>query len=954
MGIELNQVPRGFEPAEWLVGRLRALGRRRRALARIRGTFWFLAIAPAGVIVVAWLDLLAALSPGLRVAGMAAALSLAAAFVVRGALQARRKARPEAVARDVDRLAGSEGQVAVGLDLTQPPPGWSALTLGLARMAVRRALDIAAGVPEERIEALGTAGRALKCLMGVAAATVVLACLWPRASQTEFLRLVDPWGDHPPYSRYAFGIEPGDAKLAYGGSVTVTAKVEGPPLQDLDLVVRQPGGAESAMPMFEQRDRSWRAQLTDVTSPLEYWVRTGRAQSRRFSVSVIYTPRIDELIVRTTPPAYTNRPATEGSLPQGGVAGLPGTTVEITAKSNRPLSRGELRIIAEGGDPHVLVAEPSAGAPKAVTWRFDVEKAGTLSLCVVDVGGERSADVSAPILVLEDKRPFVRIVEPMAESFATPDVLLPVRLEADDDYGISSLRLYRSLNGSRHLPEGLIVPIPAAARTEAGDVLSLPQYSLSPGDVVTLFARAEDTDPAGPKGSESALVRITIISREVYEEMVRAQQTMADFEAKYEAAARRLESLLAEAERLSEAAAKEAGESVSEQMREQLKSFAEQLSQAAEETKAAADQQPLYALDADLAGPLRDLAEEFKGAAAEANGAARTPSPEEMRKTLDKARAALGRGQQGYKESVQQPLDRFMRAYSLLEMQERFVALAQRQRELADRMSDLKGRDGEDSPALRVRMRDLLEEEEAARTELAAVLDGIRAGAAELPEDPELEALRRTATEFCDAVEASRASPAMQESARGLAEDRGTTAHARAAEAADVLESFIVKCRAGEGAAREQCRLAFQPSMQENAAMTASQLLRAANLGAGQDDGPGVGAGRGGSSMRANTLSNVGVYGPATMAKGGGGGREARTPAFASGEMGGSMAGGIGGSRPGSPGYDGVPLQSVPPQHRKGVQDYFRRVAEEASTGAIIEPVTRGGDRGSRSSEEGQ
>jgi len=933
------------------VGRLREIGDRRRAILRLRSALWLMALAPAGVVAVGWLDLLAGLPPGLRVAGTAAALLAAAGFVVRAAARARQRSRPTAVARDVDKLARADGQVAVGLSLTQPRRGWPALTVALARMAVVRALGIAAGVPEGRIEPLRTASPAFRCFLAVVAGTAALAVLWPRAFQTELVRLADPWGDHPPYSRYAFRVKPGDARLAYGASVTVEAEVDGAPVEGLDVVVRQPHGAEEAMPMFEERDGSWRGQLTDVTSPLDYWVRAGRARSRRFRVSVIYTPRIEALSVRVTPPAYTNRPPVEGPLPQGGIAGLPGSTVQVSVQSNRPLSRGELRLTPSAGEPLAVVATPEAAAPKAVTLQFTVEKPGTMSLWVVDVAGERSAaDVSAPILVLEDKKPFVRIVQPMAESFATPDVVLPVSVEAEDDYGVSALRVYRSLNGSRHLPEALMVPIPAEARVQGGDVLLLPQYALSPGDTIALFARAEDTDPAGPKGSESGLVRITIISRETYEELLCAQERAADFEAKYEAAARRLESLQAEGDRLSEGAAKEQGEAVSQEMRQRLDALAENLKQAARETRATAEREPLYALDKELADSLRELAAALDEAGAEAGKAARAASPEEMRQALQSARQSLGAGREQYSQSVQQPLEDFMRAYSLLEMQERFVSLYERQKDLGERMADLQGRDGEDDPALRVRMRDLKEEQDALRGELTAVLDGIRARSAQLSDDPRFAELRQTAGEFAEAVAQSRAAGAMQDSANGLADNKGTAAHAGAAEAADVLEGFVEKCRASAGASAEQCRLAFQPRMQESAAMTAAQLLQAANLGTarGTGSGMGMGAGQGGYSMRSNTLENVGVYGPPTMNLAGGGGRESSYAALVRETPGGTMAGEIAGGPPGAPGSEGVPLQSVPPQHRRGVQDYFRRVADEAASGRITDPA--GG--GLRSSSE--
>ena len=64
--------------------------------------------------------------------------------------------------------------------------------------------------------------------------------------------------------------------------------------------------------------------------------------------------------------------------------------------------------------------------------------------------GTSSADsFTAPITLLRDERPFVRILEPKPDSFATPDITMNIEIMAEDDYGISRLELFRGLNESR-------------------------------------------------------------------------------------------------------------------------------------------------------------------------------------------------------------------------------------------------------------------------------------------------------------------------------------------------------------------------------------------------------------------------------------------------------------------------------------------------------------------------
>src|SRR5205807_8028382 len=130
-------------------------------------------------------------------------------------------------------------------------------------------------------------------------------------------------------------------------------------------------------------------------------------------------------------------------------------------------------------------------------------------------------------------------VEPPPVSFVTPDVALPVLLAAEDDYGLRRVQLFRSLNDSRALPLSWSLPEPAPTRWSTTALLPLSSYGLSPGDEIKLFARAEDNDPAGPNGAESAIVTVRIISQEDYEKLVRAREGIEVLLSKYRQARRR-------------------------------------------------------------------------------------------------------------------------------------------------------------------------------------------------------------------------------------------------------------------------------------------------------------------------------------------------------------------------------------------------------------------------------
>ncbi len=229
-------------------------------------------------------------------------------------------------------------------------------------------------------------------------------------------------------------------------------------------------------------------------------------------------------------------------------------------------------------------------------------------------------------------------------------------------------------------------------------------------------------------------------------------------------------------------------------------------------------------------------------------------------------------------------------------------------------------------------MRDLEAEQRRIREALDRLLTDIDERADRLPADERFEELRRTAKELVKAVRESGAIEAMSDAEGGLAEFSGTRGHAKAKEAADILEKFLGKCE-GMGGAGKGC-LIFAPGLgQGNLGNTIAQMLAEMGLGMGMGDGAGQGSGNGYSSQ-ATTAENTGLYGNQPLIDGasqGGGSRDSKQAgpggqfAHRSDGAPGTMVDSRGPMGTGS-GAEGL----VPPHYRRRVSDYFRRIGEEA------------------------
>lgn len=917
------------------------VGRRIGVVAGIGGVGWGIFAALAVLLSAAWIDLVVELSSVVRVWVLGLGGAAAAGAVLWMAWVGWRRGRPGKVARRLDGAAETGGEVRTGWELLSVGEAARPVTEGLRHLAVRRAGEVAGSVAAGIVAPMRGAFRPYLFFTAGVVLVVIVALVAPRLAVTQWVRILSPWVDRPPYSPYEFMVEPGDVEVLYGEDLDILVAFAAVQPEELEMVVEaKAGGAREVLPLFPERGGGWRGVLRDLRAPVRYTVRAPRGRTRAFEVGIIYTPEIRQVIFRLTPPAYTRMPAREGPLPERGLRGLEGTKVECVARSNRPLAEGDIEVEWEGGDVERIAMAPGEEADNSVGGEFIIKKSGRLSLGIRDTDGlDGRTRVTGAIKKLEDKRPFVRIVQPVHPSFATPTVRVPVVVEADDDYGLTGLWLYRSLNDSREVPLALLEGDDEMRQATAEVELPLGLYKLEPNDVLTFYARVQDNDPNWPKGAESELVRVTIISQEDFDRLTKAKATLEELLTKYRSQQRALEALrerleedIKALEELDEASAEEVAA-----MRRELEELAEAMREQAESAEQAAAAEPLFDIDESLAEELRALSEALDAAAEKVGEASESVPSSAVADALEEARGMLGAGAEEFDKEAMEPLEDLEKGYPLIEDAARFAALYVRQRDLARRMESLKGSADLDSPEGKVRMADLADEQEGLREELSRILEDIRAHEMMCPEGEQFAELKQQAREFVEGVEGSGADGEMDEVGISLAEGDGAGAAEHASRAEQILSKFVSKCQAmaGDG----QACLCFSPRLASAMSGTIGQLLGMGQMGVGMGMAglAGMGGmesgGSSGYSMRMATLNNVGLYGAKEMdsAQSGLGRRDTNV-----------LAGGIrirseGGRAEGfSTPEDDVSsgagmLQGVPVQYRRRVREYFRQVAEDTS-----------------------
>jgi hypothetical protein len=860
----------------------------------------------------------------------------------------------ENLARWIDSQARTGGETLAGWQLEQRPPAESAvISRGLAAMASARAGTRLRTIAPDDVLPNDRLRKAALLLCGAVVVVGLLTAIMPGVAWNQWQRFLFPSRDVPPYTGVTIELTPADLNAVYGDDVSIQAKVTSGRADDLELVTIAPDGREHKLPMLQQTRGEWQAVLMRVAEPLEFYARSGRSRSRIGRLQVQMTPRILSAKVRITAPEYTQRPAYEGAIPKDGISGLAGTKVEFTATSNRPLRDGRLTLNYRDGAGDQVTLEPVAPAEDEASTRsttvrgtIELKQAGSFNLSVFDTEGLESLDrVSGTIAIAVDKRPVVRILQPKPLSLATPDITLPVAIAAEDDFGITRLQLFRSLNGSA--ATAVNCSVDGSPQQNATVELPLDRYGLAPGDEIQLFARTEDNDPAGPKGAESPITTIRIISTEEFQAMILREKGAESIAAKYQEAERYLEKALEaleEAQKVAEAAAKNAdSKEANAELQNKLSDAQIAASEAGKAMEQLAKEPMPIDVDKELAKRLGEMAEKANKAAGELGEMAKSQAgsrplePKEM-EALKKMAESMGGDRKDLEQQAIKPLETLQLAMPLIMDQQHFIELANQQRDLAQRLDSLRSTTDANDADVKRRVAELEAEQQQLRETLGDLLDDIAAQAAALPDVPDFEQLKATAQKFANEVRDSQAQPSMASAQENLLSNNFPGAADDAKRAADILASFIKKCEGMGNSACQSCKLAFNPSLgRPGLGNSIEQMMAMMGMKPGAKSGgaPGMsfgfGAG-GGYSVRQPGPQNVGMYGsmPMMMSRRNAGRGNRTTQGGATNASGAPQQSGAGDGNDTGPGNaEGQAASNVPPAYRAQVAEYFRQLAEK-------------------------
>ncbi len=268
----------------------------------------------------------------------------------------------------------------------------------------------------------------------------------------------------------------------------------------------------------------------------------GDARTDPFVIEVVDRPRISEVHLSVTPPAYTRLAPYDLRPGQTVAEVLSGSRIGFHVRTDRPVV--EAALVRQSGDETAELGPATPGSPTSPGREFTTADrppaSATYHFRLLDERGlsnisDRGRPVRVSVRLVPDKPPQVKLTARGVGEMIVPQAVLPLEVDCTDTYGLAGAALVCELPGKDDVP--LVEPIEGLepqTKTFQRTIEWVPaRRGLIEGDRLILRAEATDFDDvAGPNVGRSGTLGLRIVSREelLAELSRREQEYRQDFE----------------------------------------------------------------------------------------------------------------------------------------------------------------------------------------------------------------------------------------------------------------------------------------------------------------------------------------------------------------------------------------------------------------------------------------
>jgi hypothetical protein len=300
---------------------------------------------------------------------------------------------------------------------------------------------------------------------------------------------------HEPAPEFSATITPGDTELERGSRLVVEATFAKEVPAGATLIISELDGKErDSIPMRLTVDEQvFGGMIAKVDKDARYHVEFGDGKSKQHTITTFVYPKLEQVDVKITPPAYTKLQPKEIKNTMK-ISAMEGSLIDFSLKVNKPIKDAELF----GEDKTSLALKPSAKDPTVLVAAMKAEKTQKWRVHLVD--DKERANKNPPwisVTVQSNQLAKIEVVFPKRDVQVSQIQELPVEAKVWDDLGVMKSGASFSIAGKTKdviFKHGVTEP---SKKQDVKELLALESEDTSPRQLVSYHFWAEDTGPQG-------------------------------------------------------------------------------------------------------------------------------------------------------------------------------------------------------------------------------------------------------------------------------------------------------------------------------------------------------------------------------------------------------------------------------------------------------------------------